>query len=153
MTLILAMLGGWLKTALSFLKMIPWRVFAAIAGALIAWHLLAVHDRAQFDKGFNAGWSQQHQQLLDEQQSHAITRTSLNTANIKIADQNREIEQLKAESDKRQAASADALKAAQAANKPREAAAKALDASAAKAGPRDAACVVSEAFIASMKEL
>lgn len=130
-----------------------WQWFAAAALALLVWHAIAVHDRAQFDKGYNAGWSLKQRELVDEQQSHAVTRTSLNTANIKISDQNREIEGLKAESDKRQAASADALKAAQAANKPREAAAKALDASAAKAGPRDAACVASEAFIASMKEL
>ena len=153
MSIILALLGGWLKVALSFLKTVPWWVFAGIAAALLAWHLLAVHDRAQFNKGFDVAWTQQHQQLVDEQQSHAVTRTSLNTALVKIADQNAAVDKLVADGVTRQAASTDALKAAQSANKPREAAAKALDASAAKAGPRDAACAPSEAFIASIKEL
>ena len=147
MTFALALLG-----ARKFIAA-HWQWFAAVAGALLAWHLLAVHDRAQFNAGYNAGWSQQHQQLLDEQQSHAVTRTSLNTALVKIADQNAAVDKLAVDGVKRQAVSADALKAARGANKAREAAAKALDASAAKAGPRNASCGPSEAFIASMKEL
>lgn len=130
-----------------------WQWFAALAVACLIWHAIAVHDRAQFNKGFDAGWSQQHQQLLDEQQSHAITRTSLNTALIKIADQNAAANGLAAEGAKRRAASSDALKAAQTDNKRRETAAKALDASGAAPGARDAACVDSETFLASMKEL
>lgn len=130
-----------------------WQWFAAVAVALLAWHAIAVHDRAQFNKGYNAGWSLKQGELVDEQQSHAITRTSLNTALVKIADQNAAVDQLAADGVKRQSASAGALKAAQAANKPREAAAKSLDASAAATGPRDAPCVPSDAFLASMKEL
>lgn len=137
----------------AFLKSVPWWGYAAIVGALLAWYALSVHDRAQFNKGFNAGWTQQHKALLAEQQSHAVTRASLNGALNQIDGQNGAVDALKADSDKRASAAGTALDAAQAANKPRETAAAALEASSAKTGPRDAPCVPSEAFLTYSGEL
>ena len=156
LALIPVLLGGWLKSVMAILSGLPREVWYVIAGGLLflfGWHLVYLHDKAVWNGGYNAGWSVEHRALLNEQQSHAVTRASLNMALNRIAAQNDAIDQLAAESVKRIAASDAARKAAVSAAQRGEDHARALDASSAVVGPRDAPCVPSKAFLDLSGEL
>lgn len=147
------LLGSALKSVLAVLSGIPRQVWYAIAGllaVLFLWHQIYV---SAYKEGYDVGWAEQHSALLEEQQSHAVTRSSLNTANIRIADQNEAVDKLAAESAKRIAASEVGRKAAVRAGQRSEDHAQALDASSALAVPRDAPCVPSKKFLDLSGEL
>lgn len=156
LALIPVLLGGWFKSVLTILSSLPREVWYVIAGVLLfllGWHFVYLHDKAIWNGGYNAGWSVEHRALLDEQQSHAVTRTSLNMALNRIAAQNEAVDRLGAASAKRLAASDAARKAALSAAQRGEDHARALDASSAVVGPRDAPCTPSKAFLDLSGEL
>lgn len=154
LALIPALLSGWFKSALAFLRTIPWQAWVAIVLAVVMLFLYAdARHYRKLAEQRSAIIAQAKVALQDEQQSHAVTRTSLNTALNRIAAQNEAVDRLGAESAKRIAASDAARKAAVSAAQRSEEHARALDASSAVVGPRDGPCVPSKAFLDLSGEL
>jgi hypothetical protein len=74
------------KMVRGFLGSIPrevWYFIAGVAAFLFAWHLIAQHDRAKWNAGYNVAWTQ-------GQQRAAIQRASIAALKNALAMKNRE---------------------------------------------------------------
>lgn len=87
------LLGGWIKSAVSFAQAIPpkvWYALAIIAAVLLLWHIHSVKERAAYNAAFNAGFAAEKVNTDLARADNAIQRASIAQLEGIVRDKNAE---------------------------------------------------------------